>query len=465
MIARPSDNISGLPLERVKVVERGQKSHDADVKACQIDENIRFSIEGLRSYCFSNWDERVYDAFVVAAAVQFCDHVRARSKVSWGRAFELSIPVHDPALWRSPPVSDALHDALTLLTGDHWLIEFTKRRKPADQPRQSNLNLPSAAATLMPYSDGLDSRAVSGLIENDRSKKLIRVRLGSKRLGGGQGQEREPFALVPYRVGYKPYGGRESSGRSRGFRFALLSAIGAFMADAKEIVVSESGQGAIGPTLVTVGQGYDDYRNHPLFTLKMQSFVAALFDHQVSYVFPRLWHTKGETLRDYLDVCGQQAPWRDTWSCWQPNQFSSVDGVKRQCGICAACMLRRLSVHAAGQEEDRSGYVWEDLSASSFEASAAKNFKLRHPRGAHFHYGIAGVLHLQHLAKFRCSPLNQGVLTRKNKQLSKALGMSEQEVAQRVDRMLQAHADEWADFLASLGNDSFVVRWSSGEAA
>jgi len=462
MTPQEEDHLPGLSVERVRVVEQGHAYNKEGIKVCQIDQNVRFSIEGLRSYCFANWDERIYDAFVLAAAVQFCDHVKPRSKVAWGRAFEVKIPVHDPDLWNSPSVSNTLHDALTVLTGDHWSIEFINRKTPADQPRQSSLDLPSGAVTLMPFSDGLDSRAVSGLIENNNSSGLMRVRLGSKRLGGKQNSKHEPFALVPYRVSYKPYGSRESSGRSRGFRFALLSAIGAFMADASEIVVSESGQGAIGPTLVTVGQGYDDYRNHPLFTIRMEAFIKALFGHSVKYQFPRIWHTKGETLKFYLDTCGEKAPWRDTWSCWQPNQFSSVDGAKRQCGICAACLLRRLSVHAAGQKEDTATYVWEDLSATSFEEGAAKNFKLRHPRGAHFQYAIAGVLHLEHLAKFASSPLNRSALARQNSQLSKALNIPLDDITSKSKRMLQAHQDEWESFLTSLGNDSFIVKWLAG---
>lgn len=455
--------VSKLPVERIRVVESTPAHHDENVKLCVLGENIKFSIDGLRAYCFAKWDERVYDAFVVAAAVQFCDHVKARSKISWGRAFELQIPVHNPGLWNSPAVSGTLHDTLTLLTGDHWSIEFIKRKKMADQPLQSDLKLPTNAATLMPYSDGLDSLAVSNLAANASSNQLMRVRLGSNRLGGGRSSKKEPFALVPYRVRYKPYGGSESSGRSRGFRFALLSAVGAFMADANEIIVSESGQGAIGPTLVTVGQSYDDYRNHPLFTNKMTSFIAALFGHDVTYVFPRIWHTKGETLRSYLDTEPDNDTWRKTWSCWQPNQFSSVDGAKRQCGICAACMLRRLSVHAAGEKEDRQTYVWEDLSAPSFESGAADNFKLRYPRGSHFQYAIAGTLHLDHLAHFTRSPINKSVLGRKNRQLSTVLGMHEKEIEEKVTRMLQTHSTEWASFLESLGTESFIAKWIVGQ--
>ena len=83
--------------------------------------------------------------------------------------------------------------------------------------------------------------------------------------------------------------------------------------------------------------------------------------------------------------------WNTTWSCWQQNRHSSVAGRKRQCGVCAACFLRRLSVHAAGLEEVPETYVWENLSARSFEAGAASAFS--RITTAHREYAIAGALH------------------------------------------------------------------------
>ncbi|WP_299783115.1 hypothetical protein [uncultured Roseobacter sp.] len=46
----------------------------------------------------------------------------------------------------------------------------------------------------------------------------------------------------------------------------------------------------------------------------------------------------------------------------------------RQCGVCAACMLRRLSLHAAGYDEPSDRYVWEDLGAKDFRSGASNQF-------------------------------------------------------------------------------------------
>src|SRR5262249_3317859 len=154
----------------------------------------------------------------------------------------------------------------------------------------------------------------------------------------------------------------------------------------------ESGQGAIGPSLIPVGQAYEDYRNHPLFTRKMSAFLKALFGTDIRFEFPRLWHTKGETLRDHAAAYSKN-DWAGTRSCWQDNRYVSVDNRRRQCGVCAACMLRRLSVYAAGLTEARETYIWEDLRVPSFECGAAKGFERI---SAQRHYAIAGTLHLDH---------------------------------------------------------------------
>src|SRR4051812_4829437 len=163
--------------------------------------------------------------------------------------------------------------------------------------------------------------------------RLVRARLGS-RLADGEGlqRERHAFTAVPFDVTADKGVFIESTVRSRGFKFALVSGIAAYLAGARDVIVPESGQGALGPSLVTVGQAYEDYRSHPLFTGRMEKFFEALLGYKVRYVFPQIWRTKGETLRQFIEACPDDA-WASTWSCWQSQRQVSVDGRKRQCGI------------------------------------------------------------------------------------------------------------------------------------
>ena len=462
MKRRTTKGIAELPVHRVDVVEIGQVPRRHRI-GCMIGKNLKFDTSGLEAYCFANWDVRVFDALVLAAAVQFCDHTNRRSSVRWGREIELRIPVHDLAHWRSPAVSGALHAALEFLTGDRWRIDFIARSKPECAPRQGNFTLPDGSRVIIPFSDGLDSLAVAGLLEDEHRDKLIRVRLGYRSLGGkAPRDEHVPFAAVPYYVRYDKKRSMETSARSRGFKFALLSGIGAYLSDAAKVVVPESGQGALGPVLVPVGQAYEDYRSHPLFTNLMEEFLLALFDHDVRYAYPRLWHTKGETLAAFIDAHPNDRNWAQTRSCWQGQRQVSVSGKWRQCGICAACMLRRMSVHAAGFSERKETYVWEDLSAPRFEGGVAEGFRKVKPSGAMYEYAIGGTLHLDHLADLSYSAANQISLDRQIFRLSRSIALSEPDTRQNLERLLERHAKEWRCFVGSLGKGSFVARWTLG---
>lgn len=345
-----------LPSIQVDVVESGVRPRRNWVK-CLIGRDLMFDTTGLEAYCLANWEPIVYDGFVVAAAVQYCDQLLNRPPLGWTRDIELHVPVDNPEHWSSSSVSVALHEALTLLTGDHWTITFKKRRKDVAKPSQGRLSMPSGPCVVIPFSDGLDSLTIEGLMVREHGDQLIPVRLGSKTSTRALGPNLPlPFASVPYQVKAGGNRFRETSVRSRGFKFALLSGTAAYMSEADQIIMPESGQGALGSYLVPVGQTYEDYRNHPLFTKRMEDFLVALFHRRVRFVFPRLWYTKGETLAEFLDYLPKNTHWAETRSCWQSSRQVSVLRRRRQCGICAACMLRRLSVHAASRQENKETY-------------------------------------------------------------------------------------------------------------
>jgi 7-cyano-7-deazaguanine synthase in queuosine biosynthesis len=430
---------------------------------CQLGRNIEFSTERLESYCVATWEPVLFDALVVAAAVEFADRTLKRRRLTWQRELHVAIPVHDPGHWSSKPVSDALHTALSFLTGDQWTIEFYKRTNPASTPSQGRFNLSSDVAAVIPFSDGLDSRCVAGLLGKEMGDRLIRIRLGKiasdeKALH----QTRQPFTSVPYHVRASEKQFVESTARSRGFKFALISGLAVYLTKAGKVIVSESGQGALGPALVTVGQGYEDYRSHPQFTNRMEKFLDALLHHKIDFSFTQLWLTKAETLKKFVSECNGDASWADTWSCWQQNRHVSVNGKKRQCGICAACLLRRLSVHGAGLSEEKETYVWENLSAPKFEAGAARSFARKKITGALHEYAIAGALHLDHLAQLRSCAASAGPLSLCAFQLGQSLGLPEMEVRAKLDRLLAQHEEEWKAFMESLGQSSFLGSWAKG---
>ncbi len=436
----------------VDVVDAGARVRDGADRA-ELGVAIQLSTEGLESYFFADWRPILFDLLVVAAAAEYCDAAKARSTVSWTRVFDVRVAVHDVKLWSSPPVKASLEEALTFLTGDNWTFSFSARRQSADSVRQASLHLPPAAKAIMPYSDGLDSRAVHALTAQAAGGAgLVRVRLGSVGFDEPQRQRRRAaFTLVPYKV--KVPRRKESSARPRGFKFAVVTGVAAQLAGVARIVVTESGQGAFGPMMAVSGQIYPDYRVHPLFTARIEQLFEALVGSTARYEYPRLWSTKGETLAEAAALPNPPS-WSDTRSCWQQSRHCSVDEHRRQCGICAACMLRRMSMFTAGLPEPADTYVWENLSAPSFEAGVAEGFTAI--TGALREHAIAGVLHMDHLADLATAPSAARAVRRIARETAEVLREEPIEVEGRLRSLLARHAAEWRRFLESLAPDSFV---------
>jgi hypothetical protein len=451
-----------LPSYHVHVVEEPTRVKRGTIQ-CEIGErkNLTFITEELETYCFASWEPIVFDAMLLAAAVEFCDRSLRRPPGGWARNIVLTLPVREVGRWSASDVVSTLTSALNYLTGDLWTMEFRSCKHRMEPKRQRELPFPADASAVIPLSDGLDSWSAATLARRDFGAGLMLVRLLSTKVGRKPTDPLLPFTSIPYRV--RPRANRQpvSSGRSRGFKFALISGIAAYLAKVNRIIVPESGQGGLGPALLPAG-AYPDYRSHPSFTVRMEQFLQALLARPIRYEFPRLWYTKGETLRAAVLLAENQDAWKKTRSCWQDSRQVSINRRRRQCGVCAACMLRRLSVHAAGLTESRETYVWEDLGASTFATGAALSFSK--PIKLFRDYAIAGALHMDHLAALRTSPLDQTGLKRHAFQIARSLGKSPIETEVRLRGLLKKHEGEWRSFVNSLGAGSFVIPWARAAA-
>ena len=440
---------------RVDAIEVGEAPR-AGARVATLGRTITLSIEGLKDFFFADWRRDLIDLLVIAAAVEYCDLSVRRPSWGWARSFDLLVAVHDEEQWSAPPVRDALEEALAFLTGDRWSVSFTKRRDPVVKIKPHRFVFDTPDKVIMPYSDGLDSRAVAAIVENQENGGLVRVRLGSKGVDSAKvPRKKRRFATVPFDVKLGKRQRVESSARSRGFKFAVITGIAAQLAPVDRIVVTESGQGALGPILASSGQSYPDYRVHPAFTQRIERLFQALTDKAATYEYPRIWNTKGETLA-VASALANPPTWHDTRSCWQDSRRVSFDGERRQCGICAACMLRRMSVHRAGIEEPASRYIWENLGAAAMNDGVVAGFTSM--SRAFRDYSLAGILHLDHLAALSGSALHQRTVRRVARETADALGIEMAEGERALTGLLERHRDEWLNFLLSLGSRSFVAR-------
>ena len=438
-------NLGGGPATRIDVITKSEPSRRQWI-SCREGEDFSFSTEALRYYTLSRWEPVIFDAMVLAAGVEYADAVTRRPSHYWKRHLHVTVPVHEPERWNAQEVVHSLRSALGFLTGDTWEFEFRARSEEQVEPRANYLSLSPPAAACMPYSPGLDSLAVSGIERHRLDEQLVLVRV---QRGGRFGHSgKAPFVKVPYSISYRKRRRREPSGRSRGFKFFLISGLAAYLTNAPRVVCPESGQGILGPALLSVGHPRPDYRNHPLFALRMKAFLRALLRFEVHYDFPRLWFTKGETIAHFVDLTGGDG-WKDTRSCWRDSRSSSLEGSWRHCGVCAACMLRRVSLHRAGLSEPAGTYRWPNGGAPPSEDDPVFS-KLT---GAYRADAVAGTLHMRYLAEL---PDGADLITGHAATLSPVLELEVRDVERRIRRVFEKHREEWAAYLQSLGRNSSV---------
>ena len=445
-----SEGRSRVRETRVEVVRGGRRARKDWIPFAD-GHDFKFSTEALRFYACAEREEVICDAMVLCASIEFTDAVARRPAAGWARSLFLLVPVQDADRWNAKPVKGSLHCALNFLTGDSWHIRFVKKLASPPGMHAEPLPLDVSTKACMAFSEGLDSITASGILSSHMGSGLVRVRV--QRSSAGRCSQKTPFVRVPYSIANNRKS-REPSRRSRGFRFALISGIAAYLTGTQRVIVPESGQGSLGPAVVTVGHEYPDYRSHPLFTGRMEPFLRALLGKRVRYEFPHLWNTKGETLREFVRLNGED--WQATRSCWRDSRWISVAGKRRQCGVCAACMLRRLSVHAAGLDEPRNTYVCENMTAPTVEKATAPGFKKMN--GAFREYAIAGTRHMEDLAELGTdSGLPE--LRRHASMLDPEPELGPEETFRRMRRMFARHREEWRSYLADLGPRSFVRDW------
>lgn len=437
-------------------LEKGQRAGgptSQNLVFAEIGKHIRFVPDILDTFDVKGFAAKHYDLMVVAAAIEFADR-RWKRPTSWLRKLHITVPVIDDDSWSRPEVQSSLRSAMNFLTGDSWQFTFVKATDNSPiGSRQMPLVFDQAKTFAIAYSNGLDSRAVSALSGAPAEALCIRVAGTKQRRMDGDSY----FTQIPFRV--KGFKGKESSFRSRGFQFAAIATIASHLSNITRIVVPESGQGALGPVLVPLYNIYTDYRNFPTFFRKMERFTRALLGTNIRFEQPRLWSTKGETLTAFLGLPGKKKEYLvHTRSCWQTRRIVNAER-RRQCGLCAACLLRRMSLYAAEVVEPEDTYVIADLAVVEIEAALSK-IAADADRDIMIEYGSVGARHLQHLAEM--AELPDTALRPFASQIAAATGEAYEQTLRNLRLMLMTHAKEWRAFLSAQGDGSFLKSWLDG---
>ena len=419
-----------------------------------VGQEISFNANVLDTFDVKGFLPVHYDLLVLCAAIEFADR-RWKRPQRWSRNLHLKVPVSVLGIWQDRQVLASLYSVLRHLTGDNWKLTFVQAREDSSiGVRQRELYFPDTKTFAIPYSDGLDSRAVAALSGDKNEALCIRVAKYPQRRSAGDGY----FTQIPFKV--NGFRSNESSFRSRGFQFAAVTAVAAHICNLSRIVAPDSGQSALGPVLLPLHNIYPDYRNHPTFFRKMERFIKVLLGHHVQYEQSRLWLTKGQTLQAFLNLPGKhEKELTSTRSCWQNRRIVNSGGSKKHCGLCVACLLRRQSMHTTNVTETSDTYVVSDLSTPQV-AEALSVIPNTADRNLMAEYGSVGTRYLQRLADMATVP--DCKLRVHVSEIAAATGATFQETMKNLRALLATHAEEWRTFLPAQGEQSFLKNWMDG---
>lgn len=438
-----------------------------DAIHCRLGDHVQFDYGRLAQYCWRHLDEIDVDLLVLTGAVAFSDRSVTRHRsAGWSRDLHVTIPMHRPESWSLPAVLGALTEVLHYLTGDRWSFEFVRRSSPDHRALQ--LILPQSAlshSAIVPYSGGLDSFAELRRLKHASpgvTPLLVTTEHGGglpsakATLVGQQDSQRQVGVPIRLSVGNHP----EPTYRSRTFLFYGIAAIAWKLSRSEQIIAAEPGQGSIGPSMVPFGNEHPYRGTHPSFTSKLSRFLEVLWGKRPSIAHPNIWKTKSMLLRE-LDELGLLEGWKATRSCSRNVGRAQGRGdVETQCGICGGCMLRRISVYAAGLQEE-GAYFWSDLTAESLRHSESGSASARLLK-ADLDVATYSVLGNAHLAEIATYPSDHPLCEQTAFELSQALAAPLSVVQRSLKALLAAHRADWTRFVATLPSTSWLVELAGG---
>jgi len=439
-------------------VSDGCDAPSLEYRVLNVERDIFYNPEILNNFNLDGWIPVHCDLLILIAAIEYADKIHPRPRWGWKRVFRIVLPVFQIGTWKMHQVQQTLCAALRKLTGDEWHFEFYKSSRFFVKKRQDNLQIITQGIKhIIPYSDGADSRSVSGLYPQN---EIAPVRISSRRSRRNEGGR--PFDFLQLRV--KISGSQESSAFSRGFTFACVTAICSHLANASSIIVPESGQGVFGSVLLPKRGVPTDYRTHPAFFRLMEKFIFWVLGYSVVYEQPRLWSTKSQTIQEYISHARSseyaKLDLMRSRSCWQSRWNVRFLGDYRQCGICLACILRRMSFYNAHVNEPDNMYTVSHLDRADIGSAIPKNYipYINGPRL--IKHGVSGAIHLE---RFGFLTSNPSVFpTTSIVEIANSTGNMESDVLSLLKILCECHREEWNNFLHHLGSENLLSKWVKG---
>jgi 7-cyano-7-deazaguanine synthase in queuosine biosynthesis len=337
---------------------------------------------------------RMIDLLRIASSIYFVDRLVKRDRKhgpeSWCRKIACSIEVRELEFWSNPSVQDVLQEAVNFVSGDEWDFEFVESvvsngfEYEWQRPLQFDSSTEPKRVCL--YSGGLDSAAglAKRLLDVPETATLAvnvqhRTDLGHCVTEQLRVLSREFKAdlrpvVIPFEMDTpKSFAGREeTSQRTRSFLFVAAGGIIAGATGASELELYESGIGALNAPLLAGMEGSQATRSaHPKFLELMSGLLSLVVSRRIDVTLPFRNSTKGDVVKS-LDSDSLREIARSTISCAHYPVRLEKGGTWKSCGLCPACIFRRVALHSAGISEASEGYQHDLLDPRTSRLSPKK---------------------------------------------------------------------------------------------
>jgi hypothetical protein len=424
-----------------------------DIVELRAGRHFRFDVDAVSAFCLGDLPARLVDLLRIASSFYVVDRLVKRRPKGTARthcrAIGMGVAVLDGDFWKQGEVRDVIQEAVEFVSGDFWDIDFVQDSSSIYGSRRF---LPDPYADSSPlvclYSGGLDSAAgLAGRMSESPGRPVLPVHVWHQPRQGYL--VRKQFKLLRCRFGvpvdplivrvammWNPPLHRtqeENTQRCRSFLFTSLGAIAAIMHGQRVVEVFESGIGAINLPLMAGMVGPMTTRSaHPKFLRLMSRLASLVADGEVEFRLPFFDKTKGEVVRNLVQVRLEDLARLSASCVHYPLRHSRY----KQCGVCPACIFRRQAMVVAGIAELEGTYK-HDFLGSPRRASRIPPKRLIHLKA--FLLQVASLKNV-----FAGKPLPRSVV----RHLLHTEVLADGCPQEAVSALLARNRDEWMDLAA-----------------
>lgn len=269
---------------------------------------------------------------------------RGDGDIDWNRAIRAWLPVRDPAYWNGR--RSEIAGIWTDLTDDDLEITFAPARNPSPAPRMGTTPFPEHDGVAL-LSGGQDSFIGALDLISAGSKPLLVSHSASGATNTAQAKVEEHLRrlhpdlrrikLSARRKTDTVFPGLESSQRSRTFLFVGGACVVAAVGGSNQVWLNENGIMALHLPLTAARVGsLSTHTASPPIVERLRALASDVLDVDLHVDNHLVGLTKPEVIERAVHLgAGNQL--QDTVSCW------SIGRTRTHCGICAPCLLRRIS--------------------------------------------------------------------------------------------------------------------------